>query len=106
MTEPKLVLKMKKALIAEGAAVAKIHGGRFSVGISDLLVCFKKRFFAFEAKLPGKEKDLSELQRIFLQSVRDAGGQAWVVTTVGQVLEIVRTRPKQKKGVFVYGDSG
>lgn len=108
MTEPELVRKMKKALIAEGAYAAKIHGGQFSVGISDLLVCYEGCFFAFEVKLPGKEKKLTELQKKNLREVREAGGIAWVITTVEQALEIVRLRiwATRSDERFIYGDSG
>lgn len=96
MTEPELVRKMKKALIAEGAYAAKIHGGRYSVGVPDLLVCYKARFFAFEVKLPGKEKNLTALQEKNLNAIIDAGGYAFVITTVEQALYIIKNRPIQK----------
>lgn len=106
MTEPKLVLKIRKALEAEGAYAAKIHGGRYSVGVPDILVCYKGRFYGFEVKLPGKEKNLTALQRTQLQGIRDAGGQAWVITSVEEATYLIGARPTQPKGVYVYGDSG
>lgn len=106
MTEPKLVLKIKKALMARGAYPAKIHGGRYSVGVPDLLICYKGRFYGFEAKLPGKEKSLTALQEKNLREIREAGGQAWIVTSEKEALYLLDARPTQPKGVYVYGDSG
>lgn len=102
MTEPDLVRKIKKALIAEGAYAAKIHGGRFSVGVPDLLVCHDGRFFAFEVKLPGKEGNLTELQRNNLLSIRKAGGIAWVITSIEAAIEIVTVCPLGREDDLVY----
>lgn len=103
MSEPRLVLKMKKTLQAEGHYVAKIHGGRYSVGVPDLLICTNEGYFvALEVKLPGKERNLTDLQRSQLKSVRAAGGIAWVVTSVEAAVEVCAVRPLQKRGAYVY----
>jgi hypothetical protein len=104
MTEPQLVRKIKEALIAEGAYAAKIHGGQYSVGVPDLLVCHRCKFFGFEVKLPGKEKNLTRLQEKNLRSIREAGGYGWVITTVEEALEIIEHVPMQTRS-NVYGDS-
>lgn len=107
MKEPQLVLKIKKALIAEGAYAAKIHGGQFSAGVPDLLVCYDGEFFGFEVKLPGKTRNLTALQEKNLREIREAGGHGWVITTVEQALNIIRgDYPSPQKGVYIYGDSG
>lgn len=106
MTEPRLVLKIKKAVQAEGHYVAKIHGGRYSAGVSDLLICVSVNkipdrelkhllgiFVALEVKLPGKEKNVTELQAKNLREIRHAGGIAWVVSSVEDAVEVCRTRP-------------
>lgn len=109
MTEPRLVLKIKKALQAEGHYVAKIHGGRYSAGVPDLLVCRKMQmgqlglFVALEVKLPGKEKNVTELQAKNLRAIREAGGTAWVVSSVEAALEVCEKFPHGGvKGEFVY----
>jgi hypothetical protein len=104
MTEPRLVLKIKKALQAEGHYVAKIHGGRYSAGVPDLLICTSGEgyFIALEVKLPGKEKNVTELQAAQLRSIREAGGIAWVVSSVEDALEICGTLAnlsEQSKGL-------
>ena len=107
MTEPQLVRKIKEALIAEGAYAAKIHGGQYSVGVPDLVVCHRGRFFGFEVKLPGKEKKLTALQEKNLRMIREAGGHGWVITTVSQAVEIIKgSAPAWREGSYVYGDSG
>lgn len=107
MTEPELVRKIKKALIAEGAYAAKIHGGQFSVGIPDLLVCYDGAFFGFEVKLPGKEKKVTELQMMNLREIRSSEGIGWVITSVAEALEIIRLTEVARPGEgFIYGDSG
>lgn len=104
MKEPQLVLKAKKALLAEGHMVVKIHGGQYSVGISDLLVCTKGLgwFVALEFKLPGKERNVTALQSKFIRDVREAGGIAWVVSSVEAALEVCELGPRSRKGALVY----
>lgn len=87
--ESKLTLKIKKALIAEGAYVAKIHGGRYSHGIPDLIGCHRGVFFAFEVKVPGREKTLTPLQAANLKEIEEAGGLACVVTSVKQAIKLL-----------------
>jgi hypothetical protein len=104
MTEPRLVLKIKKALQAEGHYVVKIHGGRYSAGVSDLLVCVELggqagAFVALEVKLPGKEKNVTELQAKELRSVREAGGIAWVISSVEAAVEICDKLPYAHAGM-------
>lgn len=104
MKEPQLVLKAKKALIAEGHCVIKIHGGQYSVGVSDLLVCIQPGgyFAALEFKLPGKERNVTALQAKFIRDVREAGGVAWVVSSVEAALEVCELLPTPRKEELVY----
>src|SRR5215210_6353659 len=105
MTEPRLVLKIKKALQAQGHFVAKIHGGRYSAGIPDLLVAVEHEpgnnafFVALEVKLPGKERNVTDLQASQLRSIREAGGCAWVITSVEDALEVCDQLPPAHAGM-------
>jgi hypothetical protein len=85
--EAKLTLKIRKALEAEGAYVFKVHGGRFSAGIPDLVGCMDGQFFGFEVKLPGRTNTVTKLQQANLTRIEEAGGVAAVVTTVDEALE-------------------
>lgn len=103
MTEPRLVLKIKKALQAEGYYVAKIHGGRYSAGVPDLLISVAAAFVALEVKLPGREHFVTDLQASQLRSIRKAGGIAWVVSSVEDALEVCDKLPeKGPEGDLVY----
>lgn len=68
----------------------KVHGGPYQVaGISDIICCHEGHFYAFEVKLPGKERKLTQLQQRFLDKITDAGGTAAMVTSVAQALEVI-----------------
>lgn len=105
MTEPRLVLKIKKALQKEGHYVAKIHGGRYSAGVPDLLIGASNGeggyaiLVALEVKLPGKEKNVTALQETQLRSIREAGGIAWVITSVEDALEVCQELPQAHAGM-------
>ena len=54
-------------------------------GIPDIIVCYKGRFIAFEVKTTkGKA---TELQKLNLRQIEDAGGKAYVVRSVEEVKE-------------------
>lgn len=87
-TEADLTRKIKKGLESDGCYVAKIHGGRYSAGISDLLGSTPEgRFFGLEVKRPGKEHTVTILQRKNLDAIAAAGGIAAVVTSLKQARE-------------------
>lgn len=96
--EPALTLKIRKGLETKGAAVAKIHGGMYSAGVSDLLVCWESRFFAMEVKLPGREKNVTMLQRAYLDRVVRAGGVGAVITSLKQAFEVLELEEGTRYG--------
>ena len=58
-----------------------------TAGLPDIIACIRGRFVAFEVKTPiGK---LTKLQEITIQKIRDAGGQAFKVTSVIEVAQIL-----------------
>jgi len=68
----------------------KIHGGPNQYGgISDIVCCHEGCFFAMEVKLPGKERNISQLQARFLHHINEAGGVGILVTSVKQAVEEV-----------------
>lgn len=89
-SEAVLTRKIKKGLEEDGCYVAKIHGGQYSAGIPDLLVCYEGRFFGLEVKLPGKERTVTVLQNTNLDSIRDAGGVSAVVTSLHQARRAIK----------------
>jgi hypothetical protein len=69
-------------------------------GISDVLCISNGVFFALETKLPGKEKTLTMLQKLFLAAVNRCGGYSTMVTSVEQAVEFVTTRNGTKTNVL------
>jgi len=91
--ETKLVAAMKKALAKEfGGRWVKIHGGPYQEkGVSDILGCLQGRFIAIEAKMPGKEENITDLQKKFLEQIRGNGGIAIVATYVEDLIDYIKT---------------
>jgi len=66
----------------------KQHGGMYGVaGLPDIIVCYHGRFIAFEVKTPtGK---LTKLQESTLRKIKNAKGEAFKVTSIEEVKEII-----------------
>jgi len=88
MREAILVTKIKKALEKEGCWVLKVHGGPYQqAGVPDLIVCFKSDFIALEVKTPERRSSVTALQKATMEMIRDADGEAYVVTSVDEALD-------------------
>jgi hypothetical protein len=69
----------------------KLHGGLFqTVGLPDIVGCYKGRFVAIEVKLPGKEHTLTERQKLILQRLAKAGARAGMATNLKEAISICR----------------
>lgn len=68
-------------------------------GIPDIVGCCQGRFCAFEVKLPGKEDTLSEIQKLVIKKIADAGGITGMVTTPEQAIRLLEDglNPKRKR---------
>ena len=66
----------------------KEHGGMYgTAGIPDIICCYCGRFFAFEVKTEtGK---LTKLQEATIRKIKEAQGQAFKVTSVEEVKQIL-----------------
>ena len=66
----------------------KEHGGMYgTAGISDIICCYCGRFVAFEVKTEtGK---LTKLQEATIRKIKEAKGQAFKVTSVEEVKQIL-----------------
>lgn len=73
-----------------GCFAYKTHGGRFESlkGQPDISGCYRGRRFDFEVKRPGKEP--TELQKAQIRKFQDAGSVSTVVTSVGEVQDIMQ----------------
>lgn len=61
-------------------------------GIPDFVCCWNGRFLGIEAKAPGKLKNVSELQKMQIEAIRDAGGVVLVVDDVAQLDKLYRSK--------------
>lgn len=88
--EGKLVAKARAYIIEQGGRPFKIQGTEDSfqeVGVPDILACYKGRFLGLEFKQPGEHP--SKRQVFVLNSIRNAGGVAEVVTSIEEVKQIL-----------------
>ena len=67
----------------------KEHGGMYgTAGLPDIICCIGGRFVGLEVKTP--DGRLSKLQEITLQRIKAAKGEAFKVTSVNEVKEILK----------------
>lgn len=59
-------------------------------GTPDLLVCFQGRFLGLEIKQDISKYDITKTQRIRMRQIRKAGGVAKVVTSLQDVIDLLR----------------
>jgi len=68
----------------------KQHGGQFgTAGLPDIICCIGGRFVAFEVKTPSGK--LTKLQETTIAKIREAKGNAYKVTSVQEVKEIIES---------------
>lgn len=84
---------IKKYLRSIGAYVVKHHGNAFSqVGVPDLLVCYRGKFYGIEVKDPDGEP--TELQLYNIKQIIKAGGIAFVADNLQIVKDVFEKRGK------------
>jgi Holliday junction resolvase len=72
-----------------GCFAWKEHGGMYgTAGLPDVICCINGRFIAFEVKTPSGK--LTKLQETTMRKIKDAGGEAFKVTALQEVKEIVK----------------
>lgn len=84
--ESKLSRKIMTELTRHGVFCFKVHGGpHMMAGLPDIIACVEGRFIGLETKNPdGKEPTV--IQKFVHQKIRDSGGAAIVVRSVGDAL--------------------
>lgn len=83
--EARLSRAIRTKCIERGAFAFKIHGGpTMMVGLPDLIMCYRGRFVGLEVKMP--EGVVSTIQKRRIQEIRDAGGYAFIVRSVGAAM--------------------
>ena len=98
--ESKLVDKILRKLRKRRKSYwVKLHGGMFqTVGLPDIVGCYKGKFVAIEVKVPGKENTLTKRQRLILKRIADAGGRAGMATNEKEALLICQGKVKNWYG--------
>ena len=82
--EAKLQLKVVKYLKTLGPDVWYFKASdRYTVGVPDLVLCYRGRFIAIELKAPNGR--LSRIQVYQLQNIQRAGGKAYMCRTLDEV---------------------
>jgi penicillin-binding protein-related factor A (putative recombinase) len=71
---------------SRGAYKIKIHVSSYQTeGEPDIICCYKGRFCAFELK---QGSELSDLQKIKLELIRESGGVAMEVRDINQIVKV------------------
>lgn len=87
--ESNLQTKIIAYLKSQGAVVDNIHGSEYQASVSDLLICYRGRYIALEAK--GPDGSIRPGQRRRLRKVQKAGGIGEMVYGLEKVKEILRS---------------
>lgn len=72
------------------SCLIKIHGSMYqSSGLPDIVACINGQFVGIEVKAPGKEKNLTDIQKSWLDKIKKAGGVAFMASSVTTVKEML-----------------
>lgn len=66
------------------------------VGVPDFICCFDGKFFAIEAKAPGKRNNTTPNQNMRIQEIKNAGGWVIVVDDITQLEEFLDERAQER----------
>ena len=62
------------------------HGGMYQMtGLPDIIGIYNGRMIAIEAKMPGKENELTKKQKLVIRRINLYGGVAFMATSVNQI---------------------
>ena len=88
--EGQLTSQIKTLLKVRGAYCEKIFGGGFqSSGIPDILACYHGYFVAIEVKSPTGKGRASDIQKLKIKAIRDAGGVAFITDNIEDVERVL-----------------
>ena len=99
--ERRITTNSLKALKKAGAFAVKIHAGpNQNIGLPDICGCYKGYGFVIEMKAPGKENTLTDRQREKLEKYANAGGFAYVCTSVAECLNVLKQIDRTIRGKY------
>lgn len=88
--ESKLSRAIMDRLRLEGYFCFKIHGSEHMMaGLPDIIVCAQGFFIGLETKRPETRDDVSPIQHLRHQQIRQASGFVAVVCSVNEALTVV-----------------
>lgn len=89
--ESQLTSQIKNLLKSKGAYCEKIFGGGYQAsGIPDILCCYRGYFLAIEVKSPTGKGRASDIQKLKIKAIRDAGGVAFITDNIEDVERVLK----------------
>lgn len=67
-----------------------VSNGMGTMGVPDIICCWRGIFIAIEVKAPGKEANTTPLQKMQIAGILGAGGHAIVVSDLAPVVELFK----------------
>ena len=103
--ESQLVSQIKNYLKTKGAYCEKIFGGGFqSAGIPDIIACYRGYFVAIEAKSPTGKGRASDIQKLKIRAIREAGGVAFITDNIEDVERVLNFIDNGNLELLSYND--
>lgn len=103
--ESQLVSQIKNYLKTKGAYCEKIFGGGFqSAGIPDILACYRGYFVAIEVKSPTGKGRASDIQKLKIKAIREAGGVAFITDNLEDVEKVFNFIDEGNLELLPYND--
>ena len=89
--ESQLTSQIENLLKSKGAYCEKIFGGGYQAsGIPDILCCYRGYFLAIEVKSPTGKGRASDIQKLKIKAIRDAGGVAFITDNIEDVERVLK----------------
>jgi hypothetical protein len=74
----------------------RVHGGPHQrKGTLDITGCYEGAFFSIEMKMPGKERNVTPIQRAMIARLRACGALVGVATNLKECLDIIGIEPEE-----------
>ena len=103
--ESQLVSQIKNYLKTKGAYCEKIFGGGFqSAGIPDILACYRGYFVAIEVKSPTGKGRASDIQKLKIKAIREAGGVGFITDNLEDVEKVFNFIDEGNLELLPYND--
>ena len=103
--ESQLVSQIKNYLKTKGAYCEKIFGGGFqSAGIPDIIACYRGYFVAIEVKSPTGKGRASDIQKLKIKAIREAGGVAFITDNLEDVEKVFNFIDEGNLELLPYND--